>query len=310
MAARRLLSHAFQGPQLLRKAQDALHGNGPAECMETNKFDRIDPWFLQRRDVAMPPHSQAQRSVIHRDRWQQESNNLNNATRDRLHPEVFSPQKGKISVEEGRRLLRFVQVDSLIKKLRQIPHACISRKELLQICISMDFAGEEDAKKVVKSLDESGQILIVGHRVYLRPEQVARNIEKVVPVLDDRRSEELEEMAKQKAAIDLDAMKIVRRELWCGFGFLSLQTTVCMWLTFWRLSWDVMEPICFYLTSIYFLSGYMFFLLTSTDPTYEGLFKARFKSRQKRLMKKRNFDIERFNKLRLMVGSPLKQSAC
>ena len=56
-------------------------------------------------------------------------------------------------MEEGKRLLRFVEVDDLRKTLRQIPNACISGKALLQIC--MDFASEEDAKKVVKSLDKS-----------------------------------------------------------------------------------------------------------------------------------------------------------
>lgn len=78
--------------------------------------------------------------------------------------------EGEISAEERRRLRGFVQIDALRKSLRQIPHAYISRKELLQIC--MNSTGEDDAKEVVKSLDESGEILIVGDRVYLRPEQV------------------------------------------------------------------------------------------------------------------------------------------
>lgn len=71
-----------------------------------------------------------------------------------------------------------------------------------------------------------------------------------------------------------------------------------------------MEPICFYLTSIYFLAGYTFFLGTSTDPTFEGFFQARFKTRQMRLMKKRNFDMARYIELRKISGPRLRQSAC
>nr|VDD41062.1 unnamed protein product [Brassica oleracea] len=41
---------------------------------------------------------------------------------------------------------------------------------------------------------------------------------------------------------------------------MILQTALFMWLTFWELTWDVMEPICFYVTSIYFMAGYSFFL--------------------------------------------------
>ena len=81
--------------------------------------------------------------------------------------DVVCPQGDKISVEEGKRRLRFVEIDDLRKTLHQIPNACISRKELLQIC--MDSAGEEDAKKVVKSLDKSGQVFIIGDCVDLRP---------------------------------------------------------------------------------------------------------------------------------------------
>lgn len=304
MASRRLLSKVFQERQLFRISQNAFHGNVSAQSAEIVEFQRFDPWFVQRRGVFMPQQSHALSPVIQGDRWREELKNLNNAARERLHQEVVSPPEGDKSAEEGRRLLRLVQMDSLLKRLRQIPHACISRRDLLEIC--MDSVGEGDAKEVVRSLDKSGQILILGDRVYLRPEQIAKAIESVLPLLDDRCSEELQEMEKQKAEIDLVAKKLVHRELWCGFGFLSLQTAALMRFTFWDLSWDVMEPICFYLTSIYFLSGYAFFLRTKTDPTFEGFFQARFKTRQKRLMKNRNFDMERLKELRMIAGPRLR----
>jgi len=71
-----------------------------------------------------------------------------------------------------------------------------------------------------------------------------------------------------------------------------------------------LSRLCFFLTSIYFLAGYAFFLTTSTDPTFEGFFHARFKTTQKRLMKKRNFDMEPFEELRMIAGPPLRHSAC
>lgn len=116
-------------------------------------------------------------------------------------------------------------------------------------------------------------------------------------------------MEKQKDEIDLEAEKLVHKELWCGFGFMALQTAALMRFTFWDLSWDVMEPMCFYLTSIYFLAGYAFFLRTSTDPTFEGFFQARFKTWQKRLIENRNFDIQRFKELLMITKPSLRQSA-
>lgn len=105
-------------------------------------------------------------------------------------------------------------------------------------------------------------------------------------------------MEKQKAAIDEKVHAMVRRELWCGLGFLVVQTAAFMRLTFWELSWDVMEPICFYVTSMYCMGGYAFFLRTSKEPSFEGFYQSRFTAKQKRLLKVHNFDTTRYNELR------------
>lgn len=120
---------------------------------------------------------------------------------------------------------------------------------------------------------------------------------------NDPRLREFEELKSQKAEIDRKAETLVRRELWGGLGYLVVQTIGFMRLTFWELSWDVMEPICFYVTSVYFMAGYAFFLQTSKEPSFEGFYQSRFDSKQKRLMKLQNFDIDRYNELRKIIGA-------
>ncbi|XAR73910.1 hypothetical protein NMG60_11008031 [Bertholletia excelsa] len=115
---------------------------------------------------------------------------------------------------------------------------------------------------------------------------------------DSQTLKELEEMEKQKTTIDKRAEYLVRRELWCGLGYLVVQTAAFIRLTFWELTWDVMEPICFYVTSVYFMAGYAFFLRTSKEPCFEGFFQSRFNAKQKKLMRKLNFDVEKYNELR------------
>ncbi|KAK9669929.1 hypothetical protein RND81_13G164600 [Saponaria officinalis] len=145
--------------------------------------------------------------------------------------------------------------------------------------------------------------------------QVAKAIHSIIapPVStghNDLRRKELEQMEEQKAEIDLKAESLVRRELWVGLGYMVVQTAAFMRLTFWELSWDVMEPICFYVTSAYFMLGYAFFLRTSKEPSFEGFFKSRFSAKQKRLMKAREFDLERYNELRKVVYSQSPSSSC
>lgn len=75
-----------------------------------------------------------------------------------------------------------------------------------------------------------------------------------------------------------------------------------MRLTFWELTWDVMEPICFFLTLMYFIARYIFFIRTLKEPSFEGFYQTRFSTKQKRLMKLHNFDIERYNQLKAAVS--------
>ena len=111
-------------------------------------------------------------------------------------------------------------------------------------------------------------------------------------------------MEKHKFEIDQKAESLVRKELWLGLGYLVVQTAGFMRLTFWELTWDVMEPICFYVTSMYFMAGYAFFLRTSKEPSFEGFFQSRFSAKQKKLMKLHNFDVERYDELRKACHYP------
>lgn len=145
--------------------------------------------------------------------------------------------------------------------------------------------------------------------------QVVKAIEKAIPMPralpvaeNDPARQELKAMEAVKVDIDRTATLQVRRELWGGLAALALQTAGFMRLTFWELSWDVMEPICFFVTSTYFMAGYAFFLRTKREPSFEGFFQSRFLVKQKRLMKARDFDMRRYSELRQACGLPALQS--
>ncbi|KAI3978780.1 hypothetical protein MKX01_015955 [Papaver californicum] len=205
-----------------------------------------------------------------------------------------------ISVDDAKKLLKLSQLETLKSILRKIPRDSITYPEFLQICV--DSKGINQGSELAKTLDESGSVIVLGNIVFLRPEQLAKAIESVIPLpicdKNDPRKTEFENMEKEKEIIDAKAEVLVKRELWSGLGLLVLQTAGFMRLTFWELSWDVMEPICFFVTSVYFMAGYAFFLRTSKDPSFEGFFQSRFGAKQKKLMKSYNFDVERYNELK------------
>ncbi|XP_074294323.1 calcium uniporter protein 2, mitochondrial isoform X2 [Silene latifolia] len=208
-----------------------------------------------------------------------------------------------LTVGEVRKVLMATQAEVIRDKLRSYGKDWVSYGEYLELIGEYCGGNKDLALMFATNLDDCGSVIVLGNSVCLRPLQVAKAIHSLVtPPLsadpNDPRRKELELMEEQKAEIDQKADALVRRELWAGLGYMVVQTAGFMRLTFWELSWDVMEPICFYVTSAYFMLGYTFFLRTSKEPSFEGFFKSRFNAKQKRLMKAREFNIERYNELR------------
>ncbi|KAG7034389.1 Calcium uniporter protein 2, mitochondrial, partial [Cucurbita argyrosperma subsp. argyrosperma] len=224
---------------------------------------------------------------------------------DGLKPPAPAPgELDGLTVEETRKLVRLAEVVRMKRKLKEIPTSRITYREFVRICGEDNSDGDEDyGVELAKRLDESGAVIILGNVVFLHPEQIAKSIGCLIPTLgmnseDPISKKELEELEKEKAMIDGKAGRQVRRELRWGLGFLVAQTAALMRLTFWELSWDVMEPICYFITSTYFMGGYAFFLTTSKEPSFEGLYQSRFVAKQKNLMKLHNFDVHKYNRLR------------
>eukprot|EP01018_Ginkgo_biloba_P026856 Gb_19904 [translate_table: standard] len=142
---------------------------------------------------------------------------------------------------------------------------------------------DQEVENVVKSVDEAGIALIFCSKVYLHLDKVEELMMNVVPLVltkeNGPKREKLKRLQKEKQEIDNSAHKQVHCVLWLGLGCLSLRTRLFFRLTFWELSWDVMEPIAFFATTGGLLIRYMYFLFTSRDPTYKDLRKRLFLSK-------------------------------
>ncbi|CAH2046700.1 unnamed protein product [Thlaspi arvense] len=214
-----------------------------------------------------------------------------------------------LTVSETKKLLRIYQTEKVKARLREIPKSSISYWEFVQICCESCGNNDEQGSQMAKSLDHSGSVVVLGDIVFLHPHQIVKSMEAMInqtsALPNDPRKDELVQLEVTKKGIDTKARRIVKAELYCGLGFLAAQTIGLMRLTFWELSWDVMEPICFFITSLHFLLGYFFFLQTSTEPSFEGFYQQRFKTKQKKLMDSHGFDFLRYTELNSLF-TPLR----
>ncbi|KAK2980420.1 hypothetical protein RJ640_025266 [Escallonia rubra] len=215
-----------------------------------------------------------------------------------------------ISFGEAKKLMRLVNVEALKMKLGTEGKEVIGYSELIEACKSMGVAKSADeAAAFARVLDEAGVVLLFRDKVYLHPDKVVDLVRKAVPLAltpeDDPRREELRKLQEEKEEIDKLAHKQVRRILWTGLGLSLVQVGLFFRLTFWEFSWDVMEPIAFFTTTTGIVIGYAYFLITSRDPSYQDLMKRLFLSRQRKLIKTHNFDLDRFAELQRKCKSPL-----
>lgn len=113
-------------------------------------------------------------------------------------------------------------------------------------------------------------------------------------------------LAKHKEEIDRTAHKHMRLVLWGGLCLLTLGMSAFFRLTYWELSWDVMEPVAFFTTGTGIICGYAYFMFTSRDPSYQDFMQRIYRSRQRKLFKKRNFDIKRYKELKIQCETGWK----
>lgn len=219
-----------------------------------------------------------------------------------------------ITLAEAKKLMRLVNVEALKKKLGMEGKEVIGYPELLEACSSMGVARTiDEANAFARVLDDAGVVLLFRDKVYLHPDKVVDLVRRAVPLAlhpeNDPMRDELKMLQEKKEEIDVLAHKQVRRILLIGLGLSIIHIGLFFRLTFWEFSWDVMEPIAFFTTTTGIILGYAYFLMTSRDPTYQDLLKRLFLSRQRKLFKKLNFDVNRFKELQMKCKTPLDARA-
>jgi len=116
------------------------------------------------------------------------------------------------------------------------------------------------------------------------------NLTQQIEPLKERR-DELERKANTRANLIISA----------GLGYCVLQFLAIGRLTWWELSWDVMEPVTYMLTFATALIGYSYFVFTGSEYTFKGLKRTLKERRLKKLIKKTGFDEAKFKQLHLAL---------
>uniref|UniRef100_G3VSG1 Calcium uniporter regulatory subunit MCUb n=1 Tax=Sarcophilus harrisii TaxID=9305 RepID=G3VSG1_SARHA len=110
--------------------------------------------------------------------------------------------------------------------------------------------------------------------------------------------EQLQPMEELKTKIAVGSEAKTNRLLWIGLALMSTQGGILAWLTWWVYSWDIMEPVTYFITFGSSMTFFAYFLLTRQDYSYVLIKERQFLYFFHKRLKKMDFDVEQYNKLK------------
>jgi hypothetical protein len=157
---------------------------------------------------------------------------------------------------------------------------------------------------VTEALAASGSILRHGPLVYLRPTEIAAALRRVLPLDVDAVRARLAEVETELSGLESQRSSIVQRARrrtkalnYTFFATVAAQWAALFRLTYWELSWDVIEPIGFFVGGINSMASIAWFLWTRQDFTFESMHQRFMTTYERKAFEESGFDIVDYNRL-------------
>ncbi|TSK22517.1 Calcium uniporter protein, mitochondrial [Bagarius yarrelli] len=126
-----------------------------------------------------------------------------------------------------------------------------------------------------------------------------RQLQKKLDIL----KQELKPLEQMKVRLQKTAEHRSSRALWAGLALLSVQGGALAWLTWWVYSWDIMEPVTYFITYGTSMGVYAYYVLTKQDYVYPDAKDRQFLHYFYKGVKKQKFDVEKYNTLKDELAS-------
>uniref|UniRef100_A0A4W6E938 Calcium uniporter protein n=1 Tax=Lates calcarifer TaxID=8187 RepID=A0A4W6E938_LATCA len=115
--------------------------------------------------------------------------------------------------------------------------------------------------------------------------------------LEDLNSQ-LRPLEKMKEELSKKAERRTTWVLWGGMAYMATQFGILARLTWWEYSWDIMEPVTYFITYGTAMAMYAYFVLTRQEYVYPDARDRQYLLFFHKGVKRTRFDIEKYNKLK------------
>ncbi|XP_048863843.1 calcium uniporter protein, mitochondrial [Brienomyrus brachyistius] len=115
--------------------------------------------------------------------------------------------------------------------------------------------------------------------------------------LEDLNSQ-LRPLEKIKEELSRKAERRTTWVLWGGMAYMATQFGILARLTWWEYSWDIMEPVTYFITYGTAMAMYAYFVLTRQEYIYPDARDRQYLLFFHKGVKRTRFDVEKYNKLK------------
>lgn len=191
---------------------------------------------------------------------------------------------------DGQRVANRTLLDTLLEKD-------------FQLVINNEVYNVSAPEKVITSsehardLEDIKQVVHLLHTALHLPEHHLLQERQLLERMDYIK-QELTPLEKIKAQLSRTAEFHTTRVLWTGMALLSVQAGALGWLTWWVFSWDVMEPVTYFITYATSMGAFAYYILTKQDYVYQDAEDRQYLRYFYKGARKKQFNVEKYNKLK------------
>ena len=167
---------------------------------------------------------------------------------------------------------------------------------------------EKKPEEYVDIMKNAGLVIQIEDYVYLEPQNITRAVINALPGVPPRiygvsdaelrkLNEEYDQMREKVVLAEKKAARRATQLLYGGFIVLIAQLAVFVRFTYVEFSWDVMEPISYFVGLANVIMGYMYFMYTQRDFSFGTWQNQMMRSAMDKQLKTGKFDVTKYEQM-------------
>jgi len=167
---------------------------------------------------------------------------------------------------------------------------------------------DKSPMQYVEIMKNAGVVVQIEDYIYLEPQHITRAVINALPGVPSRiygvadaelkkLNEEYDQMREKVILAEKRAARRANQLLYGGFLILCAQLAVFVRFTYVEFSWDVMEPISYFVGLMNVIMGYMYFMYTQRDFSFGTWQNQVMQSAIDRQLRSGAFDVSKYEQM-------------